>query len=290
MSLWKLGAALLALQLAAPAAAQETRIGEEGFVSPPASLAEMEWLVGQWSGEGIGGAPAMESWLSPAGNTMVGTFVQTTEEGGIRFTEHLYLMEEGGTLVLRLKHFNADLTSWEEKDDMLTFRLLAIEPCAAYFHALTLRCDGEGGLLAAVRMKSSGEDVNELIFRFQPAPQSGVTYDCDGTTREMEECMLALLERARERKERYLAGAIAKAGTDEVLVQSIRMGDSAGEAYIENECNAVWENWKKGSARNVMSITCAIGLVDDRTHQIWENWLSYADSTSPELPEPGPTR
>ena len=150
----------------ASVSAQETRVGEEGFESPPASLEQMDWLVGQWSGEGIGGAPAMESWLPPTGPTMVGTFVQTTAEGGIQFTEHLYLMEEDGTLVLRLKHFNADLTGWEEKDGMLTFRLVAMEPCAAYFHALTLRCadpDEAGeGLVAALRMRSGGE----LLFNF----------------------------------------------------------------------------------------------------------------------------
>lgn len=165
-----IGTAFAALALAGAAMAQdtvpETRLGEEGFKSPPATLAEMDWLVGQWVGEGIRGAPAMESWLPPTGPTMVGTFVQETSEGGIMFTEHLYLMEEEGTLVLRLKHFNADLTGWEEKDDMLTFRLVAIEDCAAYFRALTLRCDtredGKEGLLAAVRMQSGGE----LLFRF----------------------------------------------------------------------------------------------------------------------------
>ncbi|MHA7820531.1 MAG: DUF6265 family protein [Erythrobacter sp.] len=165
------GSALAAVALAGTATAQdttgETRLGEEGFTSPPATLAEMGWLAGQWSGIGIGGAPAMESWLPPTGNTMVGTFVQETGEGEIRFTEHLYLMEEEGTLVLRLKHFNADLTGWEERDDMLTFRLVEFEPCAAYFHALTLRCadprkPGEG-LVAAVRMSTG----NELFFRFE---------------------------------------------------------------------------------------------------------------------------
>jgi hypothetical protein len=155
------------LLLAGPALAQETRVAPEGHVPPEASLDRMGWLAGQWAGEGIGGAPAHESWLPVTGDTMVGTFVQQDGEGGIRFTEHMYLMEEAGTLVLRLKHFNADLTGWEEKDDMLAFRLVAIEDCAAYFDALTLRCDGEQGLLAAVRMKSNGEDVKELVFRFR---------------------------------------------------------------------------------------------------------------------------
>lgn len=161
---------LAAMGMATHLSAQETRIGEEGYESPPADLTQMDWLVGQWTGEGIGGADAMESWLPPTGGTMVGTFVQETvgEDGApaIMFTEHMYLMEEGGTIVLRLKHFNADLTGWEEKDGMLTFRLVAIEPCAAYFNALTLRCadaDEPGqGLVAAVRMQSGGE----LLFRF----------------------------------------------------------------------------------------------------------------------------
>ena len=145
----------------------ETRTAPKDAVSPPASLAQMDWLIGQWAGSGIGGAPAMESWLPPSGKTMVGSFVQEDGEGGVRFTEHLYLMEEEGTLVLRLKHFNADLTGWEEKDDMLTFRLIAVEDCAAYFRSLTLRCDGDNGLLAAVRMRSDGDKVSELVFRFE---------------------------------------------------------------------------------------------------------------------------
>lgn len=168
-----IGMYVVAIALTGSAAAQsgspETRVGEEGFESPAATLEQTDWLIGQWSGTGIGGATAMESWLPPSGGTMVGTFVQETAEGAIQFTEHLYLMEEDDTLVLRLKHFNADLTGWEERDGMLTFRLLAIEPCAAYFHALTLRCadadmPGEG-LVAAVRMKSKPE-IEELVFRF----------------------------------------------------------------------------------------------------------------------------
>ena len=156
----------IALMAATPLAAQETRVGDDGFESPTASLDQMDWLVGQWAGPGIGGAPSMESWLPPLGGTMVGTFVQQDEAGAIMFTEHMYIVPQDGSLALKLKHFNADLTGWEEKDEMLTFRLVAIEPCAAYFNALTLRCaDAEKpgeGIVAAVRMKSGGE----LLFEF----------------------------------------------------------------------------------------------------------------------------
>lgn len=147
--------------------AQETRVGEAGFVSPPASMGDAAWLVGQWSGEGIGGAEAHESWFAPSGDTMVGTFVQETPGGGIMFTEHMYLMEHEGSLVVRLKHFNPDLTGWEEKDGMVTFHLRAAEPCALYFNALTYRCDGDGGMVVAVRMKSDKPAPEELVFRFK---------------------------------------------------------------------------------------------------------------------------
>lgn len=148
------------------AGAGETRIAAEGHVSPPAAITDMTWLEGQWVGTGIEGARAYEGWLPASGGTMVGTFVQESPDGEIMFTEHLYLMEENGSLVLRLKHFNADLTGWEEKDDMLTFRLVAIAEGAAYFHGLTLRQEGADGLLAAVRMKGKDGAGNELVFRF----------------------------------------------------------------------------------------------------------------------------
>jgi len=164
-------AVLRATPPTAPLASQKSRTGEKGFVPPLADLEQVHWLVGQWKGEGIEGAAAMESWLPPSGGAMVGAFVRTTVskdgDDAIMFTEHMNLMEEDGSLALRLKHFNAALTGWEDKDDMLTSRLVAIEDRVACFHALTLRCDeredGRRGLLAAARMQS-GE---ELLFRLQ---------------------------------------------------------------------------------------------------------------------------
>lgn len=287
---WKTLLAGAALCWGMPLAAQETRIGEDGFDSPEASVYELPWLVGQWEGEGIGGARAVESWLSPTGTTMVGTFVQETAEGSIQFTEHMYLMEEDGSLVLKLKHFNADLTGWEEKDRVISFRLVDLEPCAAYFNGLTLRCDGDNGLIAAVRMKSDNPEPQELVFRFTRAPHNSVTYDCDGTTLEMNQCMADILAKAESRQAEYLAAAVERHSDRPDLVAMIRAGDDAFVAYGKAECGAVWEDWKDGSIRTIMSLTCSIGLADKRTHDIWENWLTYMDSTPPVKPEPGPTR
>lgn len=286
---WAIASAIIAA-LSSPLAAQETRVAAEGFVSPPATVDKLWWLEGLWQGEGIDGAPATESWLAPTGNTMVGTFVQQTADGGILFTEHMYLMEEGDSLALKLKHFNADLTGWEDKAGMVTFRLLSVDFCAAHFNGLTIRCDGDDNLVVAVRMKSDADEPQELVFRFDRAARSKGFSNCDGTTTEMNECMAGILERAEERKDRYLAAAITRHEDTPELAEMIRQSDAAAEAYRGAECEAVHEDWKEGTIRTIMALSCHIALVDERTRTIWQNWLTYMDSTPPVLPEPGRSR
>jgi uncharacterized protein YecT (DUF1311 family) len=246
--------------------AQETRVAADSQESPPATLDDMRWLVGHWQGEGIGGAPAVENWLPATGPTMVGTFIQQTSEGAIQFTEHMYLMEEEGSLVLRLKHFNADLTGWEDKEGMVSFRLLAIEDCAAYFHALTLRCDGDNGLAVAVTMQRDA-----------------------ATTIQIGDCLASKLARAEARMGKYADAAMEQVKGQDAQLLLMRSTQEAFLAYRGGECGAVHESYGSGSIRTAMYLGCAIRLTDERTHTIWRNWLQFMDSTPPLLPEPGAT-
>lgn len=287
-----------ALDWAPPAVAQdsspETKIGEAGFESPAATLAQMDWLVGQWSGEGIGGAPAMESWLPPSGGTMVGSFVQTTQgEGGaeaILFTEHMYLSEQDGSLVVKLKHFNADLTGWEDKEGMVTFRLLALEPCAAYFQALTYRCttpeEGEGGLVVAVRMKSDKPEVQELKFRFDRAtPTPAVRAPCKGANdREIDACSAKLAREAEARRQLYREAALERFADQPRLTAEIRASEAAFDTYRERECKAQGEHWD--FMRQLRQTGCYRRLTDQRTRTIWTDWLYSTLEFNSGLPEP----
>lgn len=276
----------------------ETRIGEAGFESPAASIADAGWLVGQWAGEGIGGAEALESWLVPSGDTMVGTFVQETAEGGIQFTEHMYLMELEGSLVVKLKHFNPDLTGWEDKEGMVTFRLLAAEPCALYFNALTYRCvDPEAGsasgLIVAVRMKSDKPEPQELVFRFhrqQPEPARRSSCDDATTTIEMNRCYAGLVNTSGARHRAYIDAARERYKDDRDMLQALNEGEEAFVKYRLQECAAVRKSFEGGSIQNVMFLECLIERTDARTRTIWQNWLTYGDSTPPALPEPRPTQ
>lgn len=160
-------AAALAMCSAAPVSARQTRDAPDGHVPPPATIAQAEWLIGDWAGTGFAGDAAAETWLPPSGGTMVGVFVQEKPDGSLFFTEHMYLAEDEGSLVLKLKHFDPDLTGWEEKGEMVRFPLLSIAPCEAYFDRLTYRCDGDGGLLVAVQIRGEGDALEELVFRYK---------------------------------------------------------------------------------------------------------------------------
>jgi len=148
--------ALPLLVLAAPALA-----------GPPATLDDVAWLTGSWTGHGIGGAPAGETYSAPAGGQMAGHFYQLTPEGEVMFYELITIVPDGaGSLRLRLKHFGADLAGWETQgaDQALDWELDAIAPGMAKFGAVTFLSEGEGedGLKITVAMEVGGELAFEL--------------------------------------------------------------------------------------------------------------------------------
>jgi hypothetical protein len=108
-----------------------------GAPGPAATLEAMKWLVGHWKGTGLGGV-SEEIWSEPAGGVMMGMY-RLVVNGKPSFYEFMHLAEENGSLVMKLKHFNPDLTAWEEKERFVTFRLVKIGPNEAYFSGLTFR-------------------------------------------------------------------------------------------------------------------------------------------------------
>lgn len=173
MRIGKMVMAVAALLLLAPpvfaaeAPLEHTRTAPAEAPRPRASLAELSWLVGEWQGPGVGGAPSQETWSSALGGLMAGTFVQGDGKGGVMFSEVMQIAPDGESLVVRLKHFNADLTGWEEKDKSIAFRLIGREGDAWYFNGLTYRRESRGRLLVAVRMRDKDGSVSELVFRFR---------------------------------------------------------------------------------------------------------------------------
>jgi hypothetical protein len=157
--------ALIVLGCATQAAAQETPFrnrtantftASAEVPSPRATLQDMSWLTGRWSGTGLGGMTE-EMWSDPASGAMMGMF-RLVKDGKVIFYEFLTLVEQEGSLRLKLKHFNPDLTGWEEKADFITFRLLKLTPTEAFFEGITFRLEGPDRLriFVAIRNRADG--------------------------------------------------------------------------------------------------------------------------------------
>lgn len=158
-------AAVGAWMLTAVSYAQETRALKPGGASPPARLEDLAWLQGQWEGAGLTG-PATEVYSSPAGGQISGHFRQL-REGRVFFFEIMAIAQVGPSLEYRLKHFNEDLTGWEEKGTVLKFPLVAIERDAWYFDGLTIKRDGANGMIGAVRIGNKDGSSREAVFKYQ---------------------------------------------------------------------------------------------------------------------------
>lgn len=171
MNYWKNIAACSALVLIAVTAYAsdhafvETRTAREGRPAPEATVDELAWLAGSWIGEGLGGT-VREVYSPPMGGIMTGHFIyQRGDEPG--FFEILSIAEVDGSLVYRLKHFNPDLTGWEEKGEVVEFPLVDREDDAFFFNGLTIRKEGEDGMVAAVRIDRGDAGIGEAVFRYR---------------------------------------------------------------------------------------------------------------------------
>jgi hypothetical protein len=131
---------------------------------PRATLADAAWLIGSWTGPGLGGV-SEETWAPAAGGAMMGMF-RLVINRRVSFYEFMNLAEENGTLVLKLKHFNPDMTGWEEKDRWVTFRLARVSPGVLEFGGLTFRRNGDTGLRIFLALRDAN-GVREETFELE---------------------------------------------------------------------------------------------------------------------------
>lgn len=119
-------------------------------------------------GQGLD-ATAEESWLPPAAGRMVGVF-RLVRGDSVQFYELVSLVEEEGSLVLRLKHFEPDLAGWEEKDESVDFPLVRRTPDTLWFDGLTIERRGEDRMTIWVALQAEGADAREATFEYRRRP------------------------------------------------------------------------------------------------------------------------
>ena len=131
---------------------------------PSATLEDVSWLVGAWTGEAFG-STFEEVWNPASAGSMVG-FFKLIDGEEVAFYELMLLVEEAGSLSLKVKHFNADFTAWEDKADYVDFRFIRAEPDALHFSGISFYRVDANTIHAFMAMRH-GDEVREqkLIYR-----------------------------------------------------------------------------------------------------------------------------
>ncbi len=154
---------LAPITLAAETQSSANTLALDGADPAPATVSELSWLSGYWQGEGLGGW-CEEFWGDPIGDRMLGLFT-LRQNNNLVFSEHMSIVEEDGSLVLKVKHFTADFMGWETKEDYVRFPLVKLGKNEAYFDSLTLR--REGTSLTVYLVISQNGVRQEQTFTYQ---------------------------------------------------------------------------------------------------------------------------
>ncbi len=129
------------------------------------SFNDFEWLVGFWEGEAFGGN-FEEVWSPASGGSMCGTF-KLKINNSVSFYEIFTITIDSTGPVLKLKHFNADLTGWEEKDEVVTFPFISASDGELQFDGLIYRRTSDKTMQIILRIKNSDGKITENIIDCQ---------------------------------------------------------------------------------------------------------------------------
>ena len=103
---------------------------------------------------------------------------------------------------------------------------------------------------------------------------------------EINQCALEKLKFAQAELDQYFAASLEHNAEDAELIKSIQNAQRNWQAYMVSHCDSVYTQWREGTIRGVMAISCKTKLTKQRTNEIWQNFLTYMDSSKPVLPEP----
>lgn len=142
----------------------------------PATLEDVRWMVGCWSGEMAPGRRYEECWTVPAGGSMQGS-ARITRPDRTTFREFMLLEQEGEHVVLTVQHFGARMAP---QGPTVSFSLVRASECEAVFEnpqhdhpqRIAYRRLAEGGIRARIENLDGSRPVEF------PMGRKGATAPC----------------------------------------------------------------------------------------------------------------
>ena len=139
-----------------------------GTVRPKATINDIAWLAGHWKGTALGGVTE-EIWSPPMANSMMGSYRLIKNDTLVVFYEIVTITEDNGSLTLKLKHFNKDLTGWEEKNEVREFKLVKKEKNKLWFEGMTFEVIDENNFQVFLAIQKRNGEVIEEVFPYKKA-------------------------------------------------------------------------------------------------------------------------
>ncbi|GLQ21004.1 DUF6265 family protein [Algimonas porphyrae] len=121
-------------------------------------------LEGCWHGTGMGGVVS-ECWLVADNGRADGMFLMRQKDAPT-FAEIITIDAFDDGVEMRLKHVNADMTGWEEKDKYTRFRFLSAEADRLNFKGLSLIFVGDDRLETELMMTFGDGEPRMVPFSF----------------------------------------------------------------------------------------------------------------------------
>lgn len=128
---------------------------------------DMAWLAGHWTGTGLGGH-CTETWSPVDNGVMLGTF-RLVKDGKPAFYEFLALGMFDGQLAIRLKHFNPDVTGWEQPEKYVQFKHVRTEGKTIEFEGLRFVREGKDAVTIFLKLRGKDGAVREERFDMRRA-------------------------------------------------------------------------------------------------------------------------
>src|SRR5215210_4247013 len=160
----------LAVLLAAgafPASAQMVRTATAGAKPPAASIQDLAWLAGVWTSEGLDSV-LHENYSAPVGGQIAAHFY-AAKNGKAEFYEFELITQVGNSLEFWVRHFNPDMTAWEDKTTFVRFPLVAIDKDDWYFDGLTIRRTGPDSAEHIVRIRGKDGKTHDAVLHYRRA-------------------------------------------------------------------------------------------------------------------------
>jgi len=95
------------------------------------NVEDLAWFAGHWIGK-VADDDVEEVWTQPSNGSLLGMF-RWFRDGEIRVIEIITIANFEGNTCMKFKHLDANLTSWEAKDETTDFVLVEAIPNRSTF-------------------------------------------------------------------------------------------------------------------------------------------------------------